>query len=286
MRPWRAVSFFPALLVLGGAALAAADAPSGLPGVGAKIKDLDHRVGLLTLDVDVQRGKVWLEVPPAAAGKPSGGAHLDGEIGRYVYVEGIVTGLGSNPVGLDRGQLGETEILRLRRLGGRVLAELLNTRFRALSADPAESQSVAESFATSVLWAGEIAAEDPDGRALVDFTSFVTRDAHGIVGHLKQAGQGSWSLDGARSAVDPEQCLVFPENVELEALLTYTSGEPGREVRSTAPSAGAMTLVGHQTLLKLPDDNYKPRHDDPRMGSFPVSFLNYSAPLGSPNATH
>ena len=52
-------------------------------------------------------------------------------IGEYIYYEGIVSGLGSNPVGLDRGQVGEPQILRLRELGGRVLFELVNLRFRA-----------------------------------------------------------------------------------------------------------------------------------------------------------
>ncbi len=47
---------------------------------------------------------------------------------------------------------------------------------------------------------------------------------------MRQAGQGSWSLDAARSAVDLENCLAFPENLELEALLTYSSNDPGELV--------------------------------------------------------
>jgi hypothetical protein len=263
----------------------AADAPPGgpgkpdvLPSVAAKTNGLEHREGLLPVYLDRQHGKVWLEVP-SSAGKP------DGEVGSYLYVEGIVTGLGSNPVGLDRGQLGNGRILTLRRVGGRVLLEEKNPRFRALTDDPVERKSVEQSFANSVVWGGEVAALDSDGKALVDFTSFLVRDAHGIVATLRQTGQGRWDLDSGRSAADLSNCLSFPENLEFESVLTYQSAEPGRLVTETAPVPGSMTITQHQALVKLPDDGYRPRPVDPRAGYFGVEFLNYSAPLSAPIET-
>ena len=252
--------------------------PDTLPTVAAKAAGLERREGLLPFYMDRQRGKIWLEVPPAT--------QPDGEVASYLYVEGIVTGLGSNPVGLDRGQLGNSRILTLRRVGGRVLLEEKNLRFRALTDDREERSSVAQSFANSVLWGGEVAALDGDGKALVDFTPFVVRDAHHVVATLRQTGQGRWDLDAARSAVDLQSCLSFPENLEFEAVLTYQSPEPGRLVTETAPVPGAMTLVQHQSLVKLPDDGYHPRRADPRAGFFGVEFLNYSAPLAAPIETN
>ena len=252
-----------------------AEAAGGPPPTIAKATaGSEKRVGLLTFYVDSRKGKVWLEVPAAK--------DKSGEVASYIYQEAIATGLGSNPVGLDRGQLGDTRIVTLRRVGGRVLVEQPNLRFRALSEDPAERQAVRESFATSILWAGEIAAQDPDGSALVDFTSFLVRDAHGIPERMKEAQQGSWSLDEKRSLVDPESCKAFPENVEFETLLTYHSSDPGRLVRETAPTADAVTLVQHQSLVRLPDPGYKPRPFDPRTGYFGVEFKDYAAPIAAP----
>jgi hypothetical protein len=256
------------------------DESKPLPALAKLTANLDKREGLLNFYVDRQKGKVWLEVPPA---KGPGG-----EVASYLYQEGLVSGLGSNPVGLDRGQIGDTRILTLRRVGGRLLAELPNLRFRALTEDPAERQAVRESFATSILWGGEIAALDPDGRALVDFTSFLVRDAHDIAARMKQAGQGSWTLDDKRSAVDLEDCLAFPENLEFEVLLTYQSNEPGPLVRETVPSPGSVTLVQHHSLVRLPDigdGGYRPRRLDPRAGFFGVEFMNYAAPLSEPVET-
>lgn len=251
-----------------------------LPGMAKMTTGLDKREGLLTFYADRQRGKIWLEVPPAKGPR--------GEVASYLFQEGLITGLGSNPVGLDRGQLGDTRIVTLRRVGGRVLVEQPNLKFRALTEDPAERQAVRESFATSVLWGGEIAAMEPDGRALVDFTSFLVRDAHDIATRMKTAGQGSWSLDAKRSAADLEDCLAFPENLEFEVLLTYQSSEPGPLVRATVPAAGSVTLVQHYSFVRLPNignGGYKPRRFDPRAGYFGVEFLNYAAPLGEPIET-
>jgi len=250
-----------------------------LPTIAEKTRHLERRAGFLTFYLDPRRGKIWLEVPPSTV--------------EVLYVEGLVTGLGSNPVGLDRGQWSDAKLLRLRRLGGKVLVEEPNLGYRAgdldddsgdgTGAGEAERRAAAESFATSVLWAGEIAALDADGRSLVDFTSFAVRDAHGVVAKLRETGQGGYSLDAGRSALDPEGCLAFPDNVELRALLTYaTGGDPGKEVEATAPTPTAVTLVQHHSLVRLPDDGYRPRRFDPRMGFHPIEFHDYAAPLDEP----
>jgi Met-zincin/Domain of unknown function (DUF5117) len=257
---------------------APAAAGASLPAIATQVAGLEKRSGLLELYLDRRRGKVWLRVPPPR--RPGG------EVASYLYVEGLVTGLGSNPVGLDRGQLGNARVVTLRRLGGRVLVEAQNLRFRAVAGSAAEEQAVRESFAPSVLWGGEVAAEDGDGQALVDFTSFVVRDAHDIVAHMKESHEGSWSLDRERSAADLDACLTFPENLELEALLTYASADPGAEVRATVPAAGTMTFLQHQSLLRLPDDGYRPRRFDPRSGSYAVDFLDYAAPLNGSIVGH
>ncbi len=214
------------------------------PELGPKVAGLERRAGLFDLYVDRAQGKVFAVLP--AANGPRG------RIAEVLYVEGITTGLGSNPVGLDRGQLGDTQVLDVRRVGSRILFEAENLRYRAQTDDPAERATVRESFATSVIWSGEVLAEDLVGRTLVDLTSFLVRDAHGVGVRLAQTGQGSFSLDRDRSAIDLDACLAFPKNLEFEAVLTFAGSQPGPEVRATAPDPQAVTLVQHQSLLRAP----------------------------------
>ncbi|HXU32973.1 MAG TPA: zinc-dependent metalloprotease [Thermoanaerobaculia bacterium] len=281
------VAFLLAAL-LGGACVSAAPkaAPSAPASpVAAKIAGLEPRGGLLDLYLDKKAGKVWLALP-----SPSGPG---GRIGSYLYVEALGSGLGSNPVGLDRGQVSDALILDIRRVGGRVLFELPNLQFRAGARVPsdnaAERRAVAESFATSVLWAAPVDAEDPDGRMLIDLTGFLLRDSHGAAATMTAAGQGSWSLDSGRSAVDLDACKAFPKNVELSALLTFQSSGAGRLVREVAPGAAGertVTLTARQSLLALPDPGFRPRKFDPRMGHFTVGFLDLAVPLDAPLEGH
>ena len=246
---------------------------SAKPGIAARTAKLEARSGLFPLFVDAAAGQVFLQLPPAGAG---------GVCAEVIYVEGLLQGLGSNPVGLDRGQLGDAVILRLRRLGNRVLFEQPNLAYRALSDSPDERRAVAESFASSILWSTEIVAADANGASLIDLSGFLLRDAHDVVNALRRAEQGAFKLDAARSLVDTEAVLAFPDNVEFEALLTFAGEQPGPLVRSTTPAPQSITLTAHHSFVRLPPDGYVPREFDPRMGSFAVSFADYASPIEAP----
>src|SRR5205814_1320372 len=53
-------------------------------------------------------------------------------------------------------------------------------------------------------------------------------------------------------------------------------------VASVTPTAEAVTLREHVSLVELPDGNYKPRYDDPRAGYGGLNFVDYSVPIGDP----
>ncbi|MEM9800337.1 MAG: zinc-dependent metalloprotease [Planctomycetota bacterium] len=225
------------------------------------------------LDVELGAGSARLWLPAAG----TGGEHV-----RLLHVAAIETGLGSNDVGLDRGQMGGARLVRFRTVGDRVLLEELNTSFRADSDDPLERLATAQSFATSVLWGGEPVDTRRDGEVLVDLTDLLVRDAHGIADSLERADQGSYALDRSRSALDAKRCRAFPDNLDFAALLTFTSDDPGSLARSTAPEGGALTFVQRQGFIRLPDQGFDRRRFDPRMGAFGISYVDYAAPLDAP----
>lgn len=242
-------------------------AQESLPTIAEKTDGLERRDGFVPVYWDARAGTVWLEIE-----------RFDED---FLYSVALTAGLGSNDVGLDRGQLGGERVVQFERVGPKVLLVQPNLGFRADSNNEAERRAVRDAFAESVVWAFDVAAETCD-RVLVDATSFVVRDAHGVVQRLKSTGQGSFSLDAGRSVPYPEILKAFPDNTELEARLTFTSSSPGRYVRDVAADPNAVTVRVRHSLVRLPNDGYTPRLLDPRSGYFGVSWQDYSNPIGEP----
>jgi hypothetical protein len=251
------------LLAAGAPAFAAEKEPAAVEG-------LERREGLVPVYVDAKKGRILVALP-----KPD----ASGVAGRYLYASALKTGLGSAPVGLDRARLGDTQVLAFRQVGGRVLAEFENPRFRAAGAPAAEQTAAREAFATSVVWAGKIEQTLPDGRLVVDLADFVTRDVIGIADALKQAGEAGWKPVKELTLADPAAVKVFPQNVEFEAIQTYAAETSGPEIRNIAPDAKVLTLVVRHSLVKLPEPGFQVRPFDPRSGAFDGVVLDYAAPL-------
>ena len=196
----------------------------------------------------------------------------------FLYQVSMASGLGSNPVGIDRGQLSGTYVLSAKRIGPRLLLMQPNYRFRASSTNELERQAVQDSFAPSVLWGFDIVAET-EGRVLVDASDFFLRDARGVASTIANRGQGRFALDVGRSAFYLDNTRAFPENVEVETLLTFTSSDPGTLVYGVAANGNSITLRQHHSLVKLPDDNFKIRLADSRIGTNGPTIQDYSTAI-------
>lgn len=260
-------------LAMGGMAPAEAMAQSAPASYSQSIEGLTRQDGLLTLFTDPASGKVLLQLPPAAE---------DGTLARVIYHTALRTGVGSAITGLDRAQIGPTNILAFRRIGKRVLAEFENPRYRAPNGSADEQAAARDAFVGSTVWAGDVVATAPDGSVLVDISSFIARDAHGIVPTLAQTGQGTLSLVNDLTLVDASQTRAFPDNVELEARLTFSVNGAGPVLRQIAPDSRFATFTIHHSFIRLPDDAYQTRPYDPRTGALSTVATDFSAPLSAP----
>jgi len=206
-------------------------------------------------------------------------ADADGVSLRLIHSAGLTAGLGSNPVGLDRGYADSGRVIAFRRVGGKVVIEQENWAYRASADNSLERESVRQSFARSFLWAGEIADQNAGGAYTVDISSFLKSDILNLVGMLDGAGQGAYSIDGERSFVEAGSLLAFPDNVEIDAFVTLSAEKAGGEVAATSADGRSFTLSVHHSFVRLPDDGYRPRIFDPRAAAIDVPFYDFSAPL-------
>ena len=267
--------------VVAPATLAAQDRPGG-PSTPATIEEktaaMERMDGFFPIYWEETTGRIWLEI-----------GLWDTDV---LHAAGIGAGLGSNDIGIDRGQQSGSRVVRFHRVGPKVLMIQPNYRFRASSDNPAERKAVEDAFAPSTLWGFTVAAATGD-RVLVDFTPFLMQDIAGLAGRMRP---GTYRLDASRSAVYMPMVMNFPENTEMEASLTFVRQAGGgggfggfggggafEGVGSVAASAVAATVRMHHSLVKLPElGEYTPRAYDSRAGYGSMSFQDYSVPLGEP----
>ncbi|HZS53977.1 MAG TPA: zinc-dependent metalloprotease [Bryobacteraceae bacterium] len=233
----------------------------------ANLRKID---GFVPLYWDEHTGKMWLEI-----------SRFDQE---FLYITALSAGVGSNDLGLDRGNMSEPVVVQFERSGPRILLIESNYRFRATGNNPAEKRATADSFARSTLWGFEVASEE-GGRVLVDATNFFLRDAAHVAERLQRQHQGQYRVDPTRSAFYLPYTKAFPRNTEVETTMTFTGEPAGNLVREVTPSPDAITVREHQSFVALPEPGYKPRLQDPRAGYFSTEFMDFSAPIDRPVMT-
>ena len=237
------------------AALARAQTPEHLPTIEERTSAMHKIGGYFPLYWEENSGKLWLEIPRFKT--------------EFLLVTGLAAGLGSNDIGLDRGQENDGKVVAFERVGRKIMLVERNLSFRSSSSNAAERVSVEDSFAKSILWGFEAAAET-DGRVLVDAGDFFVRDGAGAGTAL--SGHTTYKVDAKRSAVYLDRTKAFPKNTEVEVTLTFACDPPSGaipsddslfsgSIGSVTPTAEAVTLREHYSLVELPDGNYQPRLD-------------------------
>jgi Met-zincin/Domain of unknown function (DUF5117) len=242
-------------------------AAAATPTIAEKTAAAQKLAGYFNLYWDAKLGKLWLEIDKWGT--------------EFLYQNSLPAGIGSNDIGLDRGQLGGTHIVRFERSGPKVLLIQSNLDYRAISNDADERRAVRDSFAESALWGFTVAAEE-DGHALVDATDFFLHDAHHVPETLRRTKQGTYKLDATRCFLYLPRTKNFPLNTEIEATLTFTGDDPGQWVKQVTPSPEAITVREHHSFVQLPTVGYKPRVYDPRSSYFGISYMDYATPISEP----
>tara|TARA_R110000765_G_scaffold217660_1_gene322247 strand:- start:9032 stop:11437 length:2406 start_codon:yes stop_codon:yes gene_type:complete len=232
-----------------------------------KKKDFVKYEGLYDFYYDESQDKIYLEVNDL---------HKE-----FLYVYSLSSGIGSNDIGLDRGQLGNEQVVFFKKAGNKLLLVQPNLKYRAITNNVLERKSVEQAFAKSVLFGFPI-EEEKSGVYIIDITDFLMQDAHGVSEQLKRAQQGSYSIDKSKSAFALDRTKAFPKNVEFDVTLTFKGEPTGNYIKSVTPNAGLVTVAEHHSFIELPDDNFEKREFDPRSGSYPFSYYDYATPVESP----
>lgn len=248
---------------------AATPADAARKTIEQKTSGMEMLPGFFTCYWDAREGKLWLQI--------------DKWNTPFLYYESLPNGVGSNDVGLDRGQPGKTNVVHFERSGPRILLVAENERYRAITDDLEQQTAVQQAFAQSVLWGFESAAENEDGKSvLVDATPFFLSDAHEVASKLAALKQGTYHVDSSRSAIYLPRTKNFPENTDVETTLTLVGENPGHWVEQVTPEPRAITVHEHFSFIQAPPVGFHERTYDPRSSFFGISYMDFATPVDEP----
>lgn len=242
------------------------------------IKDKTLQQGYFSFYHDEDEGKVYLQIEKFEE--------------QFLFQSSLPNGIGSNDIGLDRGQLGDTRLVQFERVGNKVFLRQLNPYYRADSTNLLEQQAVNEAFASSIIWGFKVVTSskkshkdrkgNQSGKVLIDYTPFLLSDIHNITQTLKKRKEGNFKIDASRSGLYTKRTKAFPENTELEATVTYKGTGAGKYLKSVTPDASAVTVNLHHSLIKLPDNNYQTRVFHPYSGYWSINYADYASAIDEP----
>ncbi|MBM7072467.1 zinc-dependent metalloprotease [Shewanella sp. 202IG2-18] len=230
--------------------------------VSTMIESSQQHNGFMNLFYDDKSGDVFMEIK--ALNKP------------FLMVTSLPHGVGSNDIGLDRGQLGQTRMVQFERYGPYLILKQLNTDYRANTHNKAEQRAVKEAFAESILWRGKIESES---KPLVKLNDLVLKDFHGIEKRLLATKQGNYKLNSSNSLVLPKGIKSFEKNADIDVLLTYNTNKAGKYAQSVTPDANSISIRKRFSFVELPDENYNIRQYNPNSGFFAQTFMDYAQPV-------
>jgi len=176
----------------------------------------------------------------------------------------------------DGLRLSSTQLMRFERRGDQIFLVQVNPRFTA-DEGSAMANSLADNVGHSVVQAFDIESEHDDTKALlIDATPFLVSD-YARVGDQLQNYYGRTnrvSFQKDRSHVD--RVGGFPENVEIDAFLTYSANRPPQSSSAGVSDWRSVPIGVRYSLFQLPEDPMERRVADDRVGYFLSAQRDFS----------
>ena len=196
----------------------------------------------------------------------------------FLGVFSLATGMGSNfilggmPLWLYTGR--DDHMFELHREGDNVLVLEKNMRFVS-PAGSAYEKARDLSYGHSVVARLKIESiQDSSKALLVDFAPFVVSDLSDMAEGLHNALQKSIRFEREKSALT--KVKVFPDNAEIEALLTYVPNDRTNLSMPTISDERYIPLTLHYSFSRLPVVPMTPRLADDRVGYFVAAAKDFS----------
>ncbi|ALF54628.1 peptidase M43 [Nostoc piscinale CENA21] len=229
------------------------------------VKDTEKKEGLFTIYRSTKKNKIYLEIKPEQLNN------------NFLATATLESGIGER--GIYSGIPLQDFLFYWQRVDDKLHFVVRNVNFRTREGDP-QARSLARSFSDSILYMLPIKSIHPQRKTiLVDLSDLLLSDLAGLSASLGVTATTDQSYFGNAKA--------FPYNIEIESVLNFSSSASSirdnqrLNFASLADDRG-FTLRVHYSLSQLPNNNYRPRLADERVGYFITAYQDLTKDSGDP----
>jgi hypothetical protein len=160
------------------------------------------------------------------------------------------------------------------RVEDHIQVRMLNTRFRATD-DAALDEAIDLAYGNSVMANLAIESENKKNKSLlVKMNPVFLSDVSDMGFFLQMVLRKPVRMDAKKATY--RKVKVFPKNVEVEALLTYSPGDRRGLNLPQVPDARYIEIGVHYSIHGLPEEPMKPRLADDRIGYFMTPYKDFA----------
>ena len=239
--------------------------PPPKPGINDKIKSSKKIEGLFTLFQDTVTGSVQLYVRKDQLGK------------EYIY-QSIALG-GPTSLFLNQNMIRSSWVFRIQKSFDHLEFSQENTNFY-YDKDNAVSKSANVDVTEAVFYADKIAAEDSIGYLISGDGMFLSDKLDPIKPVLPPGLPPSTlfnlgSLNSSKSKYD--KIRSFSRNTDIIVDLAFDNPSPSNPGGKDITDARYNRIRFQHSFLEVPQNDYRPRRDDPRVGYFTQEVDNLTS---------
>ena len=213
--------------------------------------------GLFNIYQDTLTGKLLMKVTSEQLGK------------EYIHFAHVLNGVGD--AGFFTGQYGGSRIFTINRYYKNIEIQLENTRYYFDEENPL-SRAAKANINTPIIFNTSIEASNKDQTEfLIDASSlFLSESFIQIKPSANPAQRPDQFTIGSLSKSKSKVKAIknYPENTDLVTTLVYDSKYPRVSGSAAVTDGRAVSIEVQHSLIEVPDNDFEPRMDDPRIGYF------------------
>ena len=239
--------------------------------IADEVKNSSKIEGLFTLYQDSTSGKLSMEIPLAKLGS---------EFIHFYYVENSVLEASS-----FRGFFRGTNIIKIEKYFDKIRLIKINTS-SYFDETKAISNAAEANLSHSVLFSTEVkAGSEDEGAYLIGVDDLFLTDAMGLMTPPPPPKPDPNAFNPgsiSKEKTTYNDIRNYPENTDIIVDYVFENKSPKNFGSRAVVDARNITITAQHSLIAVPDNDFVPRYDDPRVGYFTTQVTDMTSKSSTP----